>query len=318
MHRKINRVLWGATALMLALSAVPAGTAFAAETKAKAARPLVVAAENVYGQIAQQLAGKDADVVSILANPAADPHGFEPSPATAKLLARASITIANGAGYDSWMQKLLAANPKAGRRDIVVADVAHAAPGANPHLWYQPNAVLAGATALASALGAADPAHAFGYATKLSQVQADLAWVLGAIAALNGTYGHAPVAATEPVFDDMAAAIGLDLHGHGFALAVMNATEPSASAIAAFEDDLRQHRVRVVIYNSQVTSPAAARMLGIAKAANIPLVAVSELLPAHTTYLAWMHGQLDALAGALAATAPAEHAAAAAAAPPKK
>ena len=81
----------------------------------------------------------------------------------------------------------------------------------------------------------------------------------------------------------------------------MNDSEPAASDVAAFEGDLRQHRVRVLLYNRQATGPVAQRMLGIAREAGVPVVGVSETEPAGTHYRGWMLQQLDALDAALSA-----------------
>jgi zinc/manganese transport system substrate-binding protein len=84
-----------------------------------------------------------------------------------------------------------------------------------------------------------------------------------------------------------------------FQLAVMNNTEPSASDVAAFEDDLKSHKVKVLVYNSQASDPIAARMEKIARAAKIPIIGASETEPAGTTYQAWMASELDAVDKAL-------------------
>ena len=42
-----------------------------------------------------------------------------------------------------------------------------------------------------------------------------------------------------------------------FQLSVMNNTEPSASDIAAFENDLKTRQVKLLVYNSQATDPTA-------------------------------------------------------------
>src|SRR5579883_741183 len=69
----------------------------------------IVAAENFYGDVAQQLAGTNATVTSILSSPDQDPHLFEASPSVARALSTADIVIYNGADDDPWMTKLLAA-----------------------------------------------------------------------------------------------------------------------------------------------------------------------------------------------------------------
>ena len=115
----------------------------------------VVAAENFYGDVANQIAGSNATVSSILSNPDQDPHLFEASPSVARFLSGAAIVIYNGADYDPWMTKLLSATRSPGRKVIVVADLVHRKAGDNPHLWYDPPTMPAYAKALAcGAVGA--------------------------------------------------------------------------------------------------------------------------------------------------------------------
>lgn len=268
---------------------------------ARAASPAVsiVAAENFYGDMARQLAGPDATITSILSNPDQDPHLFEASPSVARSLSSARIVISNGADYDPWMAKLLHAAKSADRISIVVADLAGKKPGDNPHLWYDTATMAIAAKAVFSALAAADPARRPDYGQRLAAFNASLAPLDAKIAALKARFAGVPATATEPVFGYMAASIGLAMRNERFQLAVMNGTEPRASDVATFERDLRDHRVRVLIYNSQATDTAAKRLLDIAQKAGIPIVGVTETEPAGKTYQEWMTGQLDALDAAL-------------------
>jgi zinc/manganese transport system substrate-binding protein len=259
----------------------------------------VVAAENVYGGVARALAGPWASVASILNNPDQDPHLFEASPSVARALSAARIVVFNGLDYDPWMPKLLGASAAPGRQVIDVAALLHRAPGGNPHLWYDPAAMPALAQALSGALAAADPGHAGDYEARRAAFAGSLAPLNARIAALRGRYAGTPVAATEPVFGLMAAALGLTVRNEAFARAMMNDTEPSPSEIAAFEGDLTQRRVRLLIYNSQASSPAAARLLRIARDAGVPVIGVTETEPEGVDYVPWMLGQLDALDKAL-------------------
>ena len=105
--------------------------------------------------------------------------------------------------------------------------------------------------------------------------------------------------ASEPVFGYMAGLLGLDMHNETFQTAVMNNTEPSPADVAAFEDDLKNHKVKVMLYNSQADDQAVKRLVGIAKDSHVPVVGVSETEPAGKTYEAWMMGQLNDLDKAL-------------------
>ena len=79
----------------------------------------------------------------------------------------------------------------------------------------------------------------------------------------------------------------------------MNDTEPSASDVAAFENDLRTRAVKLLVYNGQASDPIAQRMERLARAARVPVVGATETEPPGKTYQAWMLAELDAVANAL-------------------
>ncbi len=281
-----------ALAAVLLASASPALAASAPLT--------IVAAENFYGDLAKHVAGSHATVTSILSNPDQDPHLFEADAATAKALTNARIVIANGADYDPWMEKLLNASKAENRAEIVVADLVGKRPGDNPHLWYDPAIMKATAEKLAEELSKADPAHKADYDKNAKAFVASLKPLEAKMADIKSHYAGQPVTASEPVFGYMAQALGLDMHNEKFQTAVMNSTEPSPADVAAFEDDLKGHKVKVMLYNSQADDAAVKRLVGIAKASHVPVVGVSETEPAGKTYEVWMLEQLNALNQALA------------------
>ena len=266
-----------------------------------AADPIkVVASENFYGDLAQQIGGTNVEVTSILTNPDQDPHLFEASASTARNLAAAKVVIVNGADYDPWMEKLLSANKAPGRKEIVVAKLVHKKSGDNPHLWYDPATIQAFAKVFAAELSSMDPAHKADYAHGAGRLAESLKPLEAKLAEMKEKYAGQPVTASEPVFGYMAQAIGLKMRNERFQLAVMNDTEPSASDIAAFENDLKNHKVKVMLYNSQASDPAAQRLVRIARDSNVPVVGVTETKPARENYQEWMLDQLNALDRALA------------------
>ena len=260
----------------------------------------VVAAENVYGDMASQIGGANVAVTSILSNPDGDPHLFEASPNTARAVAEARIVIVNGAGYDPWMETLLAAHEAPGRAEILVGKLSGRKAGDNPHLWYDPAAVKAAAKALAADLAAVDPPHKAAYEQGEIKFLDSLKPLDDKIAAMRKAYAGQPVAASEPVFGYQAALIGLAVRNEKYALAVQNNAEPTPSEVAAFEDDLKGKKVKAMLYNAQASEPAVARLVELAKANGIPVIGVSETEPKGSTYQDWMMGQLNALDHALA------------------
>ncbi|HJS87045.1 MAG TPA: zinc ABC transporter substrate-binding protein [Acetobacteraceae bacterium] len=265
-----------------------------------AAAPIsVVAAENFYGDVAQQIGGPAVTVTSVLSNPGQDPHLFEASPSVARSISAARIVVYSGIDYDPWMEKLLAASHSSDRRVIVVAPLAARKAGDNPHVWYDTQTMLAYAAVLTEVLAADDPADAAGFRQRLAQFQTSMQPIQARIGALRERLAGTPVAATEPIFGYMFDALGMLSKNQSFQIAVMNSTEPSASDVAAFEDDLKARRVKLLLYNSQATSPMAGRMEKIAKAAGVPVVGATETEPAGKNYQAWMASALDAIDRAL-------------------
>ena len=279
---------------MLAVGLIRAPAARADEGMVK-----LVAAENFYGAIAHRIGGLQVAVTSILNSPEQDPHLFEASPAVARQIADARVVILNGADYDPWMAKLLKASPQPGRIIINVAALTGHKAGDNPHLWYDPATMPKVALALAAALAKADPAHAPDYADRLNGTLASLAHIEKRVAALRAKFKGTPVTATEPVFGYLAAAIGLTIRNQAFQTAAMNDTEPSARDLAAFENDLKQHAVRALIYNKQVSDKLTDRLIAIAKKAKVPVVPVTETMPGGVSFSEWMLGELDMLDKAL-------------------
>ena len=109
------------------------------------------------------------------------------------------------------------------------------------------------------------------------------------IAAIRGRFAGTPVTATEPVFGYMATALGLKMRNERFQLAVMNDTEPRASDVAAFEDDLRKHqRAPAVLQQPGERRRRRSAWSASPGSRNMPVVGVTETEPAGKTYQQWM------------------------------
>jgi zinc/manganese transport system substrate-binding protein len=286
------KIIHGLAVALVFLAPRPA--AHAAENKIA-----VVAAENFYGDIARQIGGERVAVVSIMNNPDEDPHLFETTPGVVRRIAGAQIAILNGANYDPWMEKLLSVVPQLNRQVIIAAHLVHRKAGDNPHLWYDPATMPAIARAIAAAFTRADRTHAADYAAQLAATLASLDRIAQRAAQIKARHAGSAVTATEPVFGYMAEALGLTMRNQSFQLAVMNDSEPSARDIAAFEKDLKEHKVKALLYNSQVSKKLTERLLDIARQATVPVVGVTETQPTALSFQDWMIGQLDALDKAL-------------------
>jgi zinc/manganese transport system substrate-binding protein len=276
------------------------GLAMALSVPALAAEPIrVLAAEDFYGEVAASVGGDRVAVDNVLLSPDIDPHDYEPTPSVARNVSDARVVIFNGADYDHWIEHLLEASGQPGRRVIEVAGLIGAKEGDNPHVWYDPRTMPALADAVAATLSEIDPDHAADYAARREGYVASLAPVGEKVAAMKERFAGQRVAATEPVFGYMADALGLELGNSAFQAAIMNETEPSPRALAAMLDDIRGNKVRVLIYNRQVTDAITEQLLAAAGQANVPVVGVTETMPAGMSYAEWMTSQLGALDKAL-------------------
>jgi zinc/manganese transport system substrate-binding protein len=288
----MNRIL--PALAFLAASALPA----------LAAEPIsIVAAENFYGEAAAAIGGAGVKVTSVIVQQGTDPHDYEPTPSVAAAVADAGVVILNGADYDPWMGRLVEASANDARKVIDVASLIGRKAGDNPHVWYDPKAMPALANAIADTLGTLDPAGKDGYDARRDAFLASLAPVQTKIDQLRAAFAGTPVTATEPVFGYMAEALGFKMQNDAFQTAIMNETEPSAAAIASMESDIKNGRVKIVFYNSQVEDPLTQHLSEAAKAAGVPVVGVTETQPAGQTFTQWMLGELDATAKALGAPA---------------
>jgi zinc/manganese transport system substrate-binding protein len=210
------------------------------------------------------------------------------------------LVIYNGADYDPWIESLLKASKSADRRTIVAAGLMNRKSGDNPHLWYDPATMPKVAQAVAGELERADPGHSDDYEKRLKAYLASLQPLADRIAELRRKYPDIDVTATEPVFGYMAEALGFRMRNRSFQISVMNGTEPSSSDVAAFEDDLKNRKVRVLFYNSQVSDDLTSRLQKLARDSKIPVVGLGETEPAGSDYQNWMLNQLLVLDKALA------------------
>ncbi|MDE2385340.1 MAG: zinc ABC transporter substrate-binding protein [Alphaproteobacteria bacterium] len=276
-----------------------------ASVGASQAAPLaVVAAENVYGDIARQIGGDGVQVESILSNPAQDPHLFEASPSVAAAVGKGDIIIANGLGYDPWMESLVQSAAKRDAVVLVAGDIGGLKAGANPHVWYDTAVAVALARALAEKLSQRDSAHVAAYGQNLQAFEASLLPLQQSIAQVAARHAATPVAATEPVFGPMLAAMKLDVKEQDFQRAVMNDTEPAISDVARFEQDLKSRAVKLLVFNAQAPTPLAQKMVELAKANGIPVVPVTETEPPGQSYQQWLLDEATAVSKALDGVAP--------------
>jgi zinc/manganese transport system substrate-binding protein len=307
--RRSYRVLVAASAVGVALLAGACSSAFGS-THAAAGVIVAVGAENEYANVISQVGGKYVQASAIMSNPNTDPHTFEASASVARTVSEAQLVVQNGVGYDTFMNTIENAAPNSARKLIVVQNLLGLPTSTpNPHLWYKPSTMPAVANAIAADLEAIQPAHASYFKANAARFIASLAAWNNAIAAFAAKYPNTPVATTEPVADYMLQAAGADnLTPFAFQADIMNGTDPSAQDVAIERSLFTEHKVKVFLYNQQVTDTLTESFITLAQQNDIPVVGVYETMPVPGyDYQSWMLTEVQDLQKAVADHISTEH-----------
>lgn len=260
----------------------------------------LVAAENFYGEAAKAVGGDYVEVTSILNSPDADPHDFEPTPEASKAVHDAKVVIYNGIGYDEWMKKLIDASGDAKNKNVIAvgSDIMGKKEGDNEHVWYNPDTMPKYADKLAERLGKLDPEHKDAYQKQADAYKTTLKPFTDLAKELKQT-ASVPIAVSEPVFDYMADALKLTITDKKFSLAAEESTDPAPADIAQLQNDIKNKKIKMFVNNIQASSPTVKNIADLAKSNGIPVIEVTETLPAGKNYVQWMVDILNQIKTAL-------------------
>ena len=238
---------------------------------------------------------------NFVADPNTDPHDYESSASAARAVAEARYVVQNGAGYDDWMGKLLAASPNPARRVFNVGSYLGKHPGDNPHLWYDPDYVTAAENHIEADLKALDPRDKAYFTARRRATDAAFAAVRAGLAQIRRADAGQPVASTESIFVYLARYLGLKLVSPpAFMYAVSEGNDPPAASVAEFTQQLSAHRVAVLVYNKQTATALTTSIRELAARDHIPVVGVTETIqPPGTSFQRWFSAELAALSRAL-------------------
>jgi zinc/manganese transport system substrate-binding protein len=289
-------------ALVLGLAAC-AGSA-SATPATPAGTIAVVASTNVYGDVARSIGGAAVQVTSIIARPDQDPHEYTADARTQLAVSKAQVVIENGAGYDDFVATMLAATP-GHSRVVNVADVSgydqEPANGAfNEHLWYDLPTMVRLTDRLSHDFTALAPAQAETFRTNAAAFTTRLRALEKTEADLKRAHDGTGVAVTEPVPLYLLEASGLvDKTPEQFSEAVEEGSDVAPGVLQQTLALFSSRQVGLLAYNEQTSGPQTELVLKAAQDSSVPVVAVTETLPAGKDYVGWMQGNLDAVGSAL-------------------
>jgi zinc/manganese transport system substrate-binding protein len=255
----------------------------------------IVASTNVYGDIAAEIGGDRVAVTSIVDDPAQDPHSVEGNARVQLALSRADIVIMNSGGYDDWMETMLDGLDHRPKVISVTGVSGYDTSGEfNEHLWYDFGSINRLGAVLQERIGE------LGVAWADTEFAQGLAELKAREVALAERVADAGVAITEPVPLYLLTASGFhNVTPGAFSEAIEEGTDVPPTALRDTLALFESGEATLLVYNAQTTSPETEQVKQAALAAGVPVVPVTETLPAGLHYLEWMSQNLDAIEAAL-------------------
>jgi zinc/manganese transport system substrate-binding protein len=297
----------GAAAVLVAAAMFTAGCDSAGQSATAGGAIVAVGAENEYANVIEQVGGAYVKVTAIESNPNTDPHTFEASPSVAEVVSAARLIVQNGVGYDTYMERIESASGGVGsnsQRRVIDVQKLLGLPDStpNPHLWYKPHTMPAVAQAIAADLSALAPAHAAYFHAHAASFEHSLTPWYEALEQFAAEYPDTPVATTEPVGDYMLEAAGtVNLTPFSLQADIMNGVDPAPQDVTLQDGLFAAHRVKVFVYNQQVTDAVTQSFLQAAERNGVPVVGVYETMPTlGYDYQSWMLAEVRALRRAVA------------------
>ncbi|MFG2860343.1 metal ABC transporter substrate-binding protein [Streptomyces sioyaensis] len=297
------------TGLALALASGCAGSSDAgsrvgSQTGAPSPSIPVVASTNVYGDIVQQIGGGKVKVVSIISDPAQDPHSYEASTQNRLELSKAKVVVENGGGYDDFVDRMLHSAKNSSPAVIDAVQVSGKAPKAggefNEHIWYDLPAMGKLADRVADALARTAPADAATFRHNATTFKDKLTALESKERQVKAAHAGTAVAVSEPVPLYMTGAMGLrNKTPADFSQAVEEGGDVSVQSLQRTLALLTGKQVKALIYNQQTSGPPTEKVKAAAEDNGVPVVPVTETLPQSEDYIGWMAANVGAIRSAL-------------------
>ncbi|MBR0559870.1 metal ABC transporter solute-binding protein, Zn/Mn family [Neokomagataea anthophila] len=249
----------------------------------------VVCVESAWCNIAAQIGRGHVQTNAIITTPGIDPHEFSPTPAMARLLAQADFALMNGATYDDWATPFLTQTPVR----LNVGEATGWAPGADAHLFLDPQIVRDVSQKIAARFQAVSPENAAVFSAGLAEFLSTVDQVQHRLAMMRMTHHRVVYAATETQGTALFAQAGLQLVDVRYAQAIAQHTAPSPRDEAALERALQEHKIAFLVINPTVQAPQIDHLKALAQEAGVPVIQVGETLPQGVSWQEWVMQILD-------------------------
>ena len=329
-HRSLLAAAVALPAAGLILAGCGSSTA-SESTEADSAAISVVATTNVYGQIARAIGGESVEVSEIITSAAQDPHSYEPTARDKLAISNATLVLANGGGYDQFMDSLVSSIPEGKAGEITLVHAVDSSPVAeeseaaghegesaeehaqhaeedsheghdhaayNEHIWYDLESMGDLADALAESFGKADSANAEQYQQNAASFNEGIDKLEQQLetAKLDGK----SFVMTEPVPFHLLHAAGMeDATPEGLSEAIEEGEGIAPITMKKAEDLLSAGDADMLAYNVQTEGSETKALKKSAELGQIPVVDFAETIQDDSSYLEWMESNISDLASAI-------------------
>ena len=265
----------------------------------------IVASTNVWGSVANLVAGDLATVDAIIYNVNQDPHSYELTARDQLLINNADIVIMNGGGYDDFMQQAIDADPT----PAITVDAFMASGDdetRNEHIWFDVDQVGDVAAVIGSAIESLDYANSNQIWTAVEVFRTKLAERKALLdenkAQLKFAYMLPEmkcVFMTEPLVAYLAEDAGwTDLTPVEFSEAIEEERDVPPAVMQEAIDLIKNNKVGSIYVNGSTQTAQIETLLAANK--NIRVFEFSELLNQDPDTLEYDGGYFEMLDGAIA------------------
>lgn len=279
----------------------------------------VVASTSVYADVARAVGGSDVHVGALVDKTSQDPHSYEATARDKLAVSKADVVIANGGGYDPFMDALAQGLSLPGGAMIHAVDfqagygeaAGAAAPAAqdhaghdhaegNEHVWYDVHTVGALARGLAAEYSKLLPAKSAEFTAAADAFEKRIDALAGRIDALRATAEGKKFAMTEPLGFYLLSEAGMvDGTPSGVSAAMEAGEDVPPLLLKQLAEGLESHEFAVLALNTQTSGPQTEKVAALAKAAGVPVLDLTETLPDGLNYITWMESNVQQLEVAL-------------------
>lgn len=285
-------------ALIAGLLAIVATSTLTAcsSTTVESGKIQIVASTSTWADVASQIGGDAVEVTALIDDVNKDPHSYEASARDQLAVNNADIVIANGGGYDEFMNKLVAASDDSSKIFDACAEQTANDCSSNEHIWFSINAVADVAESLASRLIELDAANETTYTANRDAFLVQIEVLASQLVDTFGVVQGMSAFTTEPLADLLLDNLGfVNNTPSEFAEAIENETDVPAQVMQQSLELIKQQKVDYLVINSQTTNAQVNQIIDAARDAGVRAVVLSELLPEGEDYFSWMSANLVTL-----------------------